>query len=123
MNEEASALVVELAGEFIGLLRNMGTNWEKAYLRFCHEGLVYGSNASYVCGSEATIVDAFELRAEFKNMNTKAVRLLESLGKKQGLLLLIVDSQMKYDILFEFEDLKRWRITKLDGATGIPEGI
>lgn len=38
------------------------------------------------------------------------------------MLLLIVKDNFSYEIKYEFEDLEKWRITKLGGATGIPEG-
>lgn len=56
-------------------------------------------------------------------MNAKSAELLKLLGKKRGVLLLSVDSQLNYDVKFEFEDVNRWKITKLNGATGLPAGI
>ena len=123
MDEAASAVVIEIAKEFIELLRSMGPKWDKGYFRFRDEGLNYGSNASYVVAAEATIVDPFECLSFFDSMNKKGVKLLELLGKKQGLFLVTVDSKFNYDIQFEFENLNRWRITKLDGGTGVPEGL
>ena len=123
MIEEASAAVVELSSDFVAMLRKTEPNWEKGYFRFCHEGSVYGSNASYVSESEAMLIDPFDHGEAFRSMNEKSVKLLELLGKNQGLFLLLIDSQLNFNIKFEFNDLKRWRITKLDGGTGIPEGI
>jgi len=34
----------------------------------------------------------------------------------------MVDSTARYEIRFEHQDLGRWRITKVEGGTGIPAG-
>ena len=123
MNEAAAAVVIELAREFIEMLRSLGLEWDNGYFRFVHEGLNYGSNASYVVGSKATLIDTFEYESTFDSMNENGVKLLELLGKQQGTFLMTVDSKFDYKIQFEFQNLSRWRITKLDGGTGVPEGL
>jgi len=48
----------------------------------------------------------------------------ESILQVQGRLFLLVTApDFSYQIRFEFEDLNRWRISKLHGGTGVPEGI
>ena len=39
------------------------------------------------------------------------------------LVLLVVDSSLDYRVNFEFEDMTKWKITKMDGGSGITEGI
>jgi hypothetical protein len=49
--------------------------------------------------------------------------LIRSLGKDRGVFLLTVDSNYDYNIQFEWDDLRRWQISMLNGGTGIPDGI
>ncbi|MEC4594383.1 MULTISPECIES: hypothetical protein [Nitrospirillum] len=55
-------------------------------------------------------------------MNETGAALLRALGKETGVFLLTVDTGAQYDIRFDWDDLDRWRITKLDGGTGLPAG-
>jgi len=45
------------------------------------------------------------------------------LGNTEGVFLLTVDSNNAYEINFEYKDMNRWKISKSDGGTGIPEGV
>ena len=45
------------------------------------------------------------------------------LAKERGVFLITVNANLEYDIKFEWNDLEKWKISKLDGRTGIPEGI
>jgi hypothetical protein len=40
----------------------------------------------------------------------------------RGVFLLSVNSQLKYDAEFDWNDLQRWEISMLSGRSGIPEG-
>ena len=41
-----------------------------------------------------------------------------------GVFLLVAEAgSYNYEIKYEFKNMKRWVITKLDGGTGIPEGL
>ncbi|QND84421.1 Uncharacterized protein ChrSV_2194 [Chromobacterium vaccinii] len=54
-------------------------------------------------------------------MNDLGATLFKELGKSQGVFLLTIDAEFNYDINFEWKDLHRWEITKLDGGTGLPK--
>lgn len=123
MNEAATAIVVELAREFMRLMRELEPNWSRAYYRFRSEGARYGSNASYVSDADASLIGALKWAGFYERMNAHGVELLEVLGKPQGVFLLIIDSEFNYDIRFEWENLNRWEITKLNGGAGLPQGI
>jgi len=121
--KEESTIVIDLAKELIELAHRLEPNWSKAFYRFCFEEHNHGSNASYIGGVDVVIIDPFKNSSFFGSMNAKSVRLLESLGKNQAVFVLTVDSTCNYDIKFEYEDMNRWKISKISGGTGIPEGF
>lgn len=123
MDQEASSVVVELAKGLIAFMQRLDPTWDKAYFRFSSEGLKHGSNGSYVAGSKVSLIDPFESGDFFKNMNFQCLELLRMLGKDVGVLLLSADAKFNYEMKYEFQDLERWRITKMNGGTGLPEGI
>lgn len=122
MNEQSSAVVIELAKSLIDLARKIEPKWNKAFFRFSLDEAKYGSNGSYIVGSEVIIFDPFLCGETFFRMNEEGVKLLKLLDKSRGVFLVRADSSFDYDIKFEFQDLERWKITKLDGGTGLPEG-
>jgi len=122
MNAEASAVVIDLAKEFIELIRSLDSSWTKGYYRFRSEGVRYGSNASYAGAPGVTLVGAVKHGLFYESMNEKGAKLLRILGKEKGVFLLSVDNKFDYDIKFEWSDLQRWEITKMNGRSGIPEG-
>lgn len=123
MNDEASAVVIDLAKEFVNLVGSLDPAWTKAYYRFRAEELRYGANASYVGNSAAVLIGAIKHGSFYESMNEKGLKLLKHLGKKKGVFLLVVDNNLDYDVKFEWDDLHRWEISKMDGRNGIPEGI
>jgi len=123
MDQEASAIVVDLAKRLIAFMRDLDPSWKKAYFRFSSEGFKHGSNGSYVAESKVSLIDPFESGVFFDRMNASSIELLKLLGKDRGVLLLSADSTFDYEMKYEFQDMGRWRITKLDGGTGIPEGV
>jgi hypothetical protein len=123
MNYESSAVVIDLAKRFVELTAALDLNWSKAFCRFCQDGPMCGSSASYVAGSQVALVDPFENSRFFDDTNAKCQRLLKILGKDRAVVLLTVDSKLGYDVKFEYENMDRWRITKLNGGTGMPAGL
>ncbi|GAB7126174.1 hypothetical protein JCM19000A_06810 [Silvimonas sp. JCM 19000] len=59
----------------------------------------------------------------FHPIAKKGQDLLAAPGKAEGVFLLVIDSNFDYEIKFEYEDLDRWKISKLGGGTGVPVGI
>jgi len=120
ITEEASPLVVDLAKSFISLIRGIAPDWSTGYLRFCSQAFVAESKASYVHQSGVEIIDVLKYKDFFQAISVKGQELLATLGKPEGLFLLIVDSNFDYEIKFEYSNLDKWRITKMRGGTGIP---
>ena len=123
MNEEQALIVVELAKEFIGLVRSIEPKWNRAFFRFSTDEMKYGSNASYSFDSAVTLIDPFKCKPFFSSMNEKGKQLFRLIKKERGVLLLTVDSDFNYDTKFEYDNLERWKISKIDGGTGVPVGI
>lgn len=123
MDQAASAVVVELAKNLIAFMRDLDPSWKNAYFRFSSEGFKYGSNGSYAVGSRVSLIDPFESGDFFSRMNSLSLELLKLLGKETGVLLLSADSTFNYEMKYEFQDMGRWRITKMNGGTGLPEGL
>ena len=108
----ATAVVIELAKEFIGFMREIEPKWAKAFYRFRSEEGRYGSNASYVVDSNVSLIGALKHAGFYERMNASGAKLLETLGKSQGVFLLTVDNEFNYDMKFEWDNPKR--ITNLE---------
>lgn len=120
INDAATPLVVEIARSFMLLMRGLEQNWNKAYLRFSWQGSVSEAKASYVIESGAEIVDSTKNKDFFHPVLQKGKDLLMALGKDGGVFLLVVDSNLEYDIKFEYKDFNRWKISKLGGGREFP---
>jgi hypothetical protein len=123
ITEETTPLIVDLAKSFISLVRGIAPDWSKGYLRFCSQNSVSESKASYVHKSGVEIIDVLKFKDFFQEATIKGQELLATIGKSEGLFVLIVDSNLEYEIKFEYSDMGRWRISKMKGGTGIPEGL
>jgi hypothetical protein len=122
----ASPLVIALAKEFIAAMQRINPSWERAYWRFVCAYDQYGSNASYIVSSGVTLISAMNESQLFDALNDLGRQLWNSEGdpsRKFCVCLLVVSSDFDYEIKFEQHDRSKWRITKLDGRTGIPEGL
>ncbi len=123
VNDEASPLVIDIARSFISLVREIEPKWSKAYLRFCSHDMVSEAKGSYVHETGVEIVDVLKHKNFFHPVVQKGQDLLAALGKTEGVFLLVTDSNFDYEIKFEYQNLERWKISKMKGGTGIPEGI
>ena len=123
ITERTTPLVVDLAKSFTSLVRSIAPDWNKAYLRFCSQSSVSESKASYMHKSGVEIVDVLQFKDFFRGATAKGQELLAAIGKSEGLFVLIVDSSFDYEIKFEYSDMEKWRISKMKGGTGIPEGL
>lgn len=123
VKDETTPVVIDIAKSFIKLVQGIEPKWNKAYFRFRLQESVCEAKGSYVHGTEVVIINVLKHKDFFHPINDKAQELLTLLGKMQGVFLLVVNSNFEYDIKFEYENMNRWKISKLDGGTGIPEGI
>ncbi len=122
-DEASTESVVKLAKVFLAHLRQKAPDFERAFYRAVVEPQQHGARASYVVGEHVTLLDAVEERALFEEMRETSWELVGNLGKDRGVLLLVVSKSFEYEIKFDWTDLERWHMTKLDGGTGIPAGL
>ncbi len=120
MNQQASVAVVELAKRLFQLVQQLEPGWLRVFFRFSAVDDQYGSTASYVVGSKAVLIDAIRNSPFYRAMNSQCLELFRLLDKEGGVLLLAAASDFKYEIKFDFEDMDRWKISLMDGGTGIP---
>jgi hypothetical protein len=122
----ASPVVIALAKEFISAMQRINPLWERAYWRFVCADDRYGSNASYSASTGISLIGALKEGKLFDDLNELGRRLwnFESdPSRKFCVCLLVVSSDFNYEIKFEQHDKNKWRITKLDGKSGLPEGL
>jgi hypothetical protein len=124
MTADAQSLIaIELAKQFLEFMLRLEPRWSRAFFRYYKKEFESGSNGSCVADAKIKLISAFENSAFFREMNEKSERLFAALGKSSGVLLLTVTPDHNYDIQFEWNDTRRWYITKLNGKSGLPEGI
>lgn len=124
--DKSSEAVVALAKEYISAVRRIAPTWTRAFWRFESEEFRFGSNASYETPDGVFLVDPMKEGALFKAMNSLGRELWESEAdakKRFSVCLLSANNTFEYEIKFEREDISKWRISKLNGKTGIPEGL
>ena len=123
MNDSASRFVVEIAREFTQLIISTELDWFHGYLRFKSEESTFGLTAAIAHSAGVQIVSALKNGDFFERINEICREMINSLESNTGVFLLIVDKNFNFEIKFEWKNLERWRISKLNGATGIPEGL
>lgn len=122
----ATPVVMSLAKELITAMQQINPSWERAYWRFVSTDDHYGSNASYSTATEVTLIATLEESKLFDRLNNLGRQLWNAErdpNRKFCVCLLVVTSSFDYEIKFEQRDENRWRITKLDGKSGLPDGL
>lgn len=126
--DEASQLVIELASVLIKTMQSMEKPWLRAFVRFeMTSSSNWGCNGSYETPVEVMLFDPFTNgRDLFAAVNDLGPRLRQTASTPEReilVFLVVVDSEFNYKIDFESQDLERWKITKRNGASGIPVGL
>lgn len=123
VNPEATPLVIDIAKGFITLVQGIETKWSRAFLRFSSHQSVSEAKGSYVHPFGVEIINVLKHKPFFHGIARKGQEILTAVGKTDGVFVLITNSTLDYEIKFEYHDMSRWRIGKLGGGTGVPEGI
>ena len=122
-SDAATAQIVQIAKDYIELVRHIDPTWRRAWLR-CQVDVGFAeAKGSYANASTVELIDVIGHKAFFHPVSPHARTLLLELGHTRGVLLLTVDRDFDYNIDFEYENLSRWRIGKLCGGDGIPTGL
>jgi len=127
MNDRASQLVVDIAKRFIEYaLAAVGDNgWDEAFLRYEGWPQRYGVTSIYRKGEKSAFLDS-ELSHETdialgKQFRELSQELAKATGKEFVVALLRVDAEHDYKMFYEYQDPKKWYITKMNGQSGIPK--
>ena len=121
--QSPSEIVIELAKTLISFAERTAGSWSKVYYRFaCAPGQTK-SSASYVGPDRVELISALGNKDFLDEMGALSGKLFSVLNESQGVLLLEAATDFSYNVHYDFEDLGRWQITKLNGATGIPAGL
>ena len=123
VEDAATPLIVDIATGFASLVGRTEPRWSRAYLRLRTAGAVSEAKGSYVHEAGVEIIDVLKHSDYFSSVVQSGQDLLGALGRTEGVLLLVVDPDLHYEVMFEYQNLERWRMTKLGGGTGIPEGM
>jgi len=121
--DETTLLVLDITKSFIELLRGIEPKWNKSYFRLWLQESVSETKGSYLHGNKVETICVYKHNEFFAFMNDKGQKLMNIMGEKEGVFLLSVDSSNSYEINFEYKDLNRWKISKMDGGTDIPQGM
>lgn len=112
---------MEMAKQFMVLLQQISTSWNAGYFRFYRTEGENGANASYVDGAGTSLVGALRHREFYEAMREQGLALFAALARARGVLLIKAKNDFSYDLKIDFDNLDRWKITKLGGSSGIPE--
>lgn len=122
-HDNAAPLVVEMMKGLVSILRASDPNWGKAYLRVLLQVDRAQVCGSYIHESEVDLIDAMQHGKAMQDIAKLGRRLLSAVGKEEGLILLEIESNLQYEIRFEYDDMERWKIDKMEGNTGLPVGL
>ncbi|QBG97580.1 hypothetical protein [Xanthomonas oryzae] len=123
ISEKSTPLVIDIAKSFTALVQGVAPDWRKGYLRFCSHNGFSESKASYVHPVGVEVVDVMQHMEFFNKATKKGKEVLAAIGKSEGVFLLIADSNFDYEIMFEYRDMDKWRISKTKGGNGVPIGL
>jgi len=121
--DDLTPVIVDLVKNVVQLLQEIQPDWQKAYLRFCYYDFNSIAKGTYVHQGGIDFFSPFQNGEFFNTVMNSGKKLLAAMGKEEGLFLLIIRSSRDFEIKFEFQDMSLWQINKMDGRTGIPEGI
>ncbi|MET3493637.1 hypothetical protein [Variovorax boronicumulans] len=121
-NKRDSEIVVELAQTCARLMLEKFPGWSRMFFRYYIDELQDSASASFERAGEVTLLSAMKEGPFYEGMTELARELRES-GVSFKVLLLTMNSNFDYRVDYEQTSPDRWRITKLNGATGIPVGL
>jgi hypothetical protein len=124
-NRRATELIVELPKILMRALQEGFPGWRRAFLRFEASDSHHGSKGSYVTENGVFLFDTMTQKPLFKELNELGWELRSAMPGELRfcVFILAVNADFSYKIDFEFSNPDRWQITKMNGGTGIPEGL
>lgn len=126
MDDRAPTLTLEIAKIVMTTMQEHFPGWQQAFIRFQASESHHGSNGSYVTPDGVFLFDPFKFNNLFIQVNGLGLELREALtneNKKFCVFLLSVDAAFDFNFKYEWKDAGKWKITKVNGASGIPAGV
>lgn len=126
MDAKSSELVVDIARMLMATMERDVPGWQRAFWRFDASDSHYGSTGSYVTDQGISLLDPFTQPEFFEQANAKGASLREDLrneGRGFCVALLQVNAHFDFKMDYEWKDPRKWVITKMNGASGMPSGL
>ena len=120
MKRRETDLISEMGKLFVEKAQELDFLFQRAFYRFYAEERMHESCASYTTPSDVFIVSALTHDDFFDAMDQLSLELINEMEDSPRLLLLTVDNNFDYKVLFEYKDMGKWRISLANGGTGIP---
>ena len=124
--KRSAELSIALAKALISALQAGVTGWRRAYVRFQASDGFSEVKGSYVTPEGVSIFNVVKYKPLFAQLRQFGLELRDDLARsgarKFCLFLLQVDSSFQWKIDYEWNDPTRWKITKMDGGSGLPDG-
>jgi len=124
-HKDNTALTVELVAAFAKEVAAIDRAWQRAFLRIAKSTGVIEAKASYLGPTGTNIVNVLEHKVFFHWVPEIAERLFETLEATRPVrvALVVLSSDLSYELIYEYDDPNRWAISKLNGGTGVPSGL
>ena len=118
-----AALTIEVVKAFAREMSSIDQTWQRAYLRISIDSNSSQTKASYTGASGVKLVNVMAHKPFFHWVNGLACELRDSLESAEPfkVALVVLSSDFSYDVKYEYKNQNRWLISKLDGASGIPD--
>lgn len=127
MNElkNNATLTVEIVGELAKEISTIEPTWQRAFLRISKGIGIAEAKASYVGPTGIIIVNVLEHKTFFHWVVDITDRFFETLDATRPVkvALVVLNSDLSYELTYEYDDPQRWTISKLNGGTGVPAGL
>ncbi|WP_179949852.1 hypothetical protein [Burkholderia sp. MSMB1072] len=127
MNDDATERVIEFARHVIGYMQSAFPGWREVYVCFSAPGDGrYGVRASYATAAGVELVSTMEHRDFIGGIMRIGPRLRDALandGRTFRAALFRANARFSYRMDYDWNDAARWNITKLGGASGLPDGL
>ena len=121
MNVDNAEVVIDLSKCFIDFLENTyGSEWKNAYYRFYFTTTELGANASVALNSKIKLIGALDHNDFYNKARVISENLVSLYNKDNGVFILNVNKDYDYHIDFDFDNHKRWEISKLNKGKGLP---
>jgi hypothetical protein len=120
-------ITISLAKTFISYMNSFNEPWDKAYFRFHIDNEHYGCNGSYSLKGNAKLLSVFDHEELYNSLESISLQLHDVMVKDVNfgdfrVALITITSGFDFDIKYEYADINKWKITRID-SNGIPIGL